>query len=166
MADPEREVFVMVGDGSYLMLHTEIVTAIQEDQKLIIVLVDNSGFQCIRGLQMSSGSPSFGNELRYREERSDTLTGAFIPVDFVKNAESLGARAIAAGSPEEFRAALNEAKAESRTTLVYVRVDTEARVPNYEGWWDVPIAEVSEEKSVQEARALYEEDVKKQRLFV
>jgi 3D-(3,5/4)-trihydroxycyclohexane-1,2-dione acylhydrolase (decyclizing) len=166
MADPEREVFVMVGDGSYLMLHTEIVTAIQEDQKLIIVLVDNSGFQCIRGLQMSSGSPSFGNELRYRDERSDTLTGAFIPVDFVKNAESLGARAIAAGSPEEFRAALNEAKAESRTTLVYVRVDTEARVPNYEGWWDVPIAEVSEEKSVQEARALYEEDVKKQRLFV
>jgi 3D-(3,5/4)-trihydroxycyclohexane-1,2-dione acylhydrolase (decyclizing) len=166
MADPEREVFVMVGDGSYLMLHTEIVTAIQEDQKLIIVLVDNSGFQCIRGLQMSSGSPSFGNELRYRDERSDTLTGAFIPVDFVKNAESLGARAIAAGSPEEFRAALSEAKAESRTTLVYVRVDTEARVPNYEGWWDVPIAEVSEEKSVQEARALYEEDVKKQRLFV
>jgi 3D-(3,5/4)-trihydroxycyclohexane-1,2-dione acylhydrolase (decyclizing) len=166
MADPEREVFVMVGDGSYLMLHTEIVTAIQEDQKLIIVLVDNSGFQCIRGLQMSSGSPSFGNELRYRDERSDTLTGAFIPVDFVKNAESLGARAVAAGTPEEFRAALAEAQAESRTTLVYVRVDTEARVPNYEGWWDVPIAEVSEEKSVQEARALYEDDVKKQRLFV
>jgi 3D-(3,5/4)-trihydroxycyclohexane-1,2-dione acylhydrolase (decyclizing) len=166
MADPEREVYVMVGDGSYLMLHTEIVTAIQEDQKLIIVLVDNSGFQCIRGLQMSSGSPSFGNELRYRDERSDTLTGSFIPVDFVKNAESLGARAIAAGTPEEFRAGLAEAQAESRTTLVYVRVDTEARVPNYEGWWDVPIAEVSEEKSVQQARALYEEDVKKQRLFV
>lgn len=165
MAAPEREVFVMVGDGSYLMLHTEIVTAMQENQKLIIVLVDNSGFQCIRGLQMSSGSPSFGNELRYREDTTDTLTGGFIPVDFVKNAESLGARTIAASTPEAFRAALEEAKAETRTTLVYVRVDTEARVPNYEGWWDVPIAEVSNEASVQRARAQYEADIKSQRWF-
>jgi 3D-(3,5/4)-trihydroxycyclohexane-1,2-dione acylhydrolase (decyclizing) len=166
MAVPDREVYVMVGDGSYLMLHTEIVTAIQEGQKLIIVLVDNSGFQCIRGLQMNSGSPSFGNELRFREDTTNALTGAFVPVDFVQNAESLGARAIAATTPDEFRSALEEAKAESRTTLIYVRVDTEARVPNYEGWWDVPIAEVSEEESVRETRAQYEEDIQKQRLFV
>lgn len=165
MAEPDREVFVMVGDGSYLMLHTEIVTSIQEAQKLIIVLVDNSGFQCIRGLQMSSGSPSFGNELRYRDESTDTLTGSFIPVDFVKNAESLGARAIATDSPEAFRNALEEAKAETRTTLLYVRVDTEAQVPSYEGWWEVPIAEVSSEPSVQDARAQYEQDIQKQRLF-
>ncbi|HEV2073036.1 MAG TPA: thiamine pyrophosphate-dependent enzyme [Thermomicrobiales bacterium] len=166
MAMPDREVFIMVGDGSYLMLHTEIVTAVQEGQKLIIVLVDNSGFQCIRGLQMNSGSPSFGNELRFREDTTNALTGAFVPVDFAKNAESLGARAIAATTPDEFRSALEEAKAESRTTLIYVRVDTEGRVPNYEGWWDVPIAEVSDEESVREARAQYEEDIQKQRLFV
>ncbi|MCA9832807.1 MAG: 3D-(3,5/4)-trihydroxycyclohexane-1,2-dione acylhydrolase (decyclizing) [Thermomicrobiales bacterium] len=165
MAAPEREVFVMVGDGSYLMLHTEIVTAVQEGIKLIIVLVDNGGFQCIRGLQMASGSPSFGNELRFRDEATDTLTGPYVPVDFVKNAESLGARAIAANGPDEFRQALEEAKAETRTTMVYVQVNPDERVPNYEGWWDVPIAEVSEEASVNAKRAQYEDDIRKQRWF-
>lgn len=165
MAAPDREVFVMVGDGSYLMLHTEIVTAVQEGQKLIIVLVDNGGYQCIRGLQMASGSPSFGNELRFRDDATGVLSGGYVPVDFVKNAESLGARAIAANGAEEFRQALAEAKAEPRTTLVYVHVNPEARVPNYEGWWDVPIAEVSEEESVNTTRAQYEDDIRKQRWF-
>jgi len=165
MAAPDREVFVFVGDGSYLMLHTEIVTMIQEEIKVIIVLVDNGGFQSIHGLQMASGSPSFGNELRFREDITDTLTGPYVPVDFVQNAESLGARAIAASTPDELRDALEAAKAETRTTLVYVRVDPAVRVPNYEGWWDVPIAEVSEEKSVNEARARYEKDLQKQRWF-
>lgn len=166
MAAPDREVFVMIGDGSYLMLHTEIVTAIQEGEKFIIVLVDNGGFQSIHGLQMASGSPSFGNELRFREETTNALTGPFVPIDFVKNAESLGARAIAARTADEFRVAIEEAKVESRTTLIYVPVDAEARVPNYEGWWEVPIAEVSEEESVRNARSQYEEDVQKQRLLV
>jgi 3D-(3,5/4)-trihydroxycyclohexane-1,2-dione acylhydrolase (decyclizing) len=165
MAAPDSEVFVMVGDGSYLMLHTEIVTAIQEGQKLIIVLVDNGGFQCIRGLQMSSGSPSFGNELRFRDAATGTLSGGYVPVDFVKNAESLGARAIAADGPQQLRSALEEAKAESRTTLVYVQVDPDSHVPNFEGWWDVPIAEVSQEDAVNSTRAEYEEDIRKQRWF-
>lgn len=165
MADPDREVFIMVGDGSYLMMHTEIVTAIQEGQKLIIVLVDNGGFQSIHGLQMGSGTPSFGLELRFRDESTGTLSGDYIPIDFAMNAGSLGARAISASTPDEFRAALEEAKGETRTTLVCVRVDPEARVPNYEGWWDVPIAEVSSEESVMEARAIYEADLKYQRLF-
>lgn len=166
MACPDREVFVMVGDGSYLMMHTEIVTAIQEGQKMIVVLVDNGGFQSIHGLQMGSGSPSFGNELRFRDESTGTLSGPYVPVDFAKNAESLGARAIRVSTPDELSAALEAAKLESRTTLVYVRVDPEARVPNYEGWWDVPIAEVSSEESVQQARAQYEKDLKRQRIFV
>ncbi len=165
MAAPDSEVFVMVGDGSYLMLHTEIVTAVQEGQKLIIVLVDNGGFQCIRGLQMASGSPSFGNELRFRDAATGTLSGGYVPVDFVKNAESLGARAIAADGPEELRAALKEAKAETRTTLVYVHVDPDSRVPNYEGWWDVPIAEISHDDEVNSTRAQYADDVRKQRWF-
>lgn len=166
MACPDREVFVMVGDGSYLMMHTEIVTAIQESQKMIVVLVDNGGFQSIHGLQIGSGSPSFGNELRFRDDSTGTLSGPYVPVDFAKNAESLGARAIRVSTPDELSAALEAAKLESRTTLVYVRVDPEARVPNYEGWWDVPIAEVSSEESVQQARAQYEKDLKRQRIFV
>jgi 3D-(3,5/4)-trihydroxycyclohexane-1,2-dione acylhydrolase (decyclizing) len=165
MADPEREVFVFIGDGSYLMLHTEIVTAIQEGIKIIIVLVDNGGFQSIHGLQMGSGSPSFGNELRFRDDGAMALTGEIVPVDFVANAESLGARGIRATNAEDFRAALDEAKAETRTTLVYIRVDENARVPNFEGWWDVPIAEVSGEQSVRKARAQYEEDLEKQRII-
>lgn len=165
MASPEHEAFIMVGDGSYLMMHTEIVTAVQEGLKLIIVLVDNGGYQCIRGLQMSSGSPSFGNELRFRDESTGILSGDYVPVDFARNAESLGARAITADGPDGLRNALEEAKAETRTTMVYVRVDPDERVPNYEGWWDVPIAEVSEEESVNQTRAQYEEDLRKQRWF-
>src|SRR5207253_3012626 len=91
MADPSRQVYVLVGDGSYLMLSSEIVTSIQEGYKLTIVLLDNGGFQCIRGLQMSTGSPSFGNEMRYRDGESGRLEGPFVPVDFAMNAESLGA---------------------------------------------------------------------------
>lgn len=165
MAAPDREVFVFIGDGSYLMLNTEIVTAVQEGVKIIIVLVDNGGFQSIHGLQMGSGSPSFGNELRFRDDSGQALAGPTVPVDFVANAESMGARGIRASNVEEFRAAIEEAKTETRPTLVYVRVDEDARVPNYEGWWDVPIAEVSEEASVLEARRTYEHDLEKQRIF-
>jgi len=163
LADPSREVFVMIGDGSYLMLHTEIVTAIQEGIKLVIVVVDNHGFQSIHGLQMSSGSPSFGNELRYRSE-GGVLDGPPVPVDFAANAESLGAKAIRARGADELREALAAAKRESRVTVVCVEIDPEPRVGNYDGWWDVPIAEVSGEASVNEARAEYEEAVKKQRV--
>jgi 3D-(3,5/4)-trihydroxycyclohexane-1,2-dione acylhydrolase (decyclizing) len=164
MADPSREVFVMVGDGSYLMLHTEVVTAIQEGIKLTIVVVDNHGFQSIHGLQMGSGSPSFGNELRFRDGEGGVLSGDYVPVDFVKNAESLGARGIRATTVEELRAALAEAKAETRTTVVCVPANPEVRVPNYEGWWDVPIAEVSGEASVRAAREEYEAAVEAQRV--
>jgi 3D-(3,5/4)-trihydroxycyclohexane-1,2-dione acylhydrolase (decyclizing) len=165
MAAPDRDVFVMVGDGSFLMMHTEIVTAIQEGQKLIIVLIDNGGFQSIHGLQLSSGTPSFGNELRFRNPDSGKLDGSLVPVDFVRTAESLGATSIQASNAEELRNALDQARREPRTTLVYVRVDPEPRVPNFEGWWDVPIAEVSGEASVNEAREQYEDDIQRQRVF-
>ncbi|HEV2127586.1 MAG TPA: 3D-(3,5/4)-trihydroxycyclohexane-1,2-dione acylhydrolase (decyclizing) [Thermomicrobiales bacterium] len=163
LADPGREVFVMIGDGSYLMLHTEIVTAVQEGVKFVVVVVDNHGFQSIHGLQMGSGTPSFGNELRYRSE-GGVLDGPPVPVDFATNAESLGARAIRATTADELREALVEAKTESRVTVVTVEVDPEPRVPNYEGWWDVPIAEVSDEPSVNDARAEYDEAIKQQRV--
>ncbi|MEJ7839328.1 MAG: 3D-(3,5/4)-trihydroxycyclohexane-1,2-dione acylhydrolase (decyclizing), partial [Thermomicrobiales bacterium] len=163
MADPDREIYVMVGDGSYLMLHTEIVTSIQEGLKLTIILVDNGGFQCIRGLQMESGSPSFGNELRYRNVASDRLDGEFVPVDFVRNAESLGAVAISTDTIAKFLQALEHAKSLDRTVLIYIRADSETRVPGFGGWWDVPIAEVSSETGVNEAKRAYDETRQHQR---
>jgi 3D-(3,5/4)-trihydroxycyclohexane-1,2-dione acylhydrolase (decyclizing) len=165
MADPDREVYVMVGDGSYLMMHTEIVTSLQEGYKLTIVVVDNSGFQCIRGLQMGAGSPAFGNELRYRDERTGRLDGAYIPIDFAKNAESLGAKAYVASTESELRQALAVAARETRTTIIHVPVDVDTRVPGYESWWDVPVAEVSEESGVQEALSSYRTAREKQRFY-
>ncbi len=165
MADPEREVYVMVGDGSYLMLHTEIVTSIQEGYKLTVILVDNRGFQCIRGLQMSVGSPAFGNELRFRDHHSGRLDGPPVPVDFVKNAESLGATAYYAADEAELREALKRAKEESRTTLIHVPVDPNARVPSYESWWDVPVAEVSTQPGIHDALARYREAKTYQRFY-
>ncbi len=165
MADPTREVYVMVGDGSYLMLHTEIVTSLQEGYKLTIVLVDNSGFQCIRQLQMSTGSPSFGNELRYRDSSDGRLDGPYIPIDFVKNAESLGAVAFHARNLEELRQALAAAARETKTVLIHVPVEVDATVPGYEGWWDVPVAEVSAQAGVQAARKHYEEARERQRFY-
>lgn len=165
MAAPEREVFVMIGDGSYLMMNTEIVTTIQEGYKLIIVLVDNGGFQSIHGLQTSSGSPSFGNELRFRDESTGRLAGEYMPIDYAANAASMGALAFKADDEASLREALQKAKEADRTVLIHVTVDPEARVPGYDSWWDVPIAEVSGQESVQQALAGYREAKKRQRYY-
>ncbi len=165
MANPSREVFVMVGDGSYLMMHTEIVTSLQEDKKLIVVVVDNSGFQCIRGLQESTGSPSFGNELRYRSEKTGRLDGDYIPIDFAQNGESYGAIAYTATNADELREALASARKNEKTSLIHVYVDKRVDVPGFESWWDVPVAEVSGQEGVQQALATYEENLDRQRFF-
>lgn len=165
MADPEREVYVMVGDGSFLMMHTELVTSIAEGMKINLVVVDNSGFQCIRGLQMSCGSPSFGNELRYRNAATNRLDGDLIPIDFAANGASLGAAAFSASTPQELATALERARLETRSTVIHVRVDKDIRVPGYDSWWDVPIAEVSDQPGVQEALATYDEARERQRFL-
>jgi 3D-(3,5/4)-trihydroxycyclohexane-1,2-dione acylhydrolase (decyclizing) len=165
MAAPEREVYVMVGDGSYLMMHTEIVTAVQEGLKLTIVLLDNGGFGCIRGLQTGAGSPAFGNDLRYRDPATGRLSGPTVPVDFVKNAESLGAVAWHAPDRAALEQALAAAKQEARTVLILVPIDPDVRVPTFESWWDVPIAEESAQEGVREALAAYREARTKQRFF-
>jgi 3D-(3,5/4)-trihydroxycyclohexane-1,2-dione acylhydrolase (decyclizing) len=166
MAAPDREVFVMVGDGSYLMLHTEIVTSIQEGRKIVIVLLDNGGFGCIRDLQMANGTPSFGTELRFRNGATGQATGANVPVDFARNAESLGALAIHVRNERELRQALEQAKRADRTTLISIAVPIDVQVPGFESWWDVPVAEVTDQSSVEAARDAYEEKRKKQRVFV
>ena len=165
MADPSREVYVLVGDGSYLMLHTEIVTSILEGYKLIIVVVDNGGFQCIRSLQTSCGSSAFGNELRYRSQATGRLDGEFVVLDFAKNAESLGAKAYRATTEAGLREALQRAKRESRTTVIHTVVDREARVPGYESWWDVPVAEVAGREAVRSAQETYRTARKRQRFY-
>jgi len=165
MADPSREVFVWVGDGTYLMMPTEIVTAVQEHVKLVIVLVNNHGFGSIGGLSKSLGSGGFGTYFRYRTE-SGQLDGEQLPIDFAANARSLGAVAIQANGLVEFKQALQEARKQDRVTVVVVEADREVSVPGYESWWDVAAAEVSESDSVRNARAAYEEAVKKEKYYL
>jgi 3D-(3,5/4)-trihydroxycyclohexane-1,2-dione acylhydrolase (decyclizing) len=166
MADPSRDVYVMVGDGSYLMMAQEIVTSVQEDVKLVIVLLDSQGFASIGGLSRSVGSGGFGTNYRYRNTRTGSLDGETLPVDLAANAQSLGAivhRATDRGSLER---ALEAARAGDRTTVIYVPVDPMRSVPNYECWWDVAVAEVSEQDSVREARKRWEEGKKRERYFL
>ena len=165
LADPSREVFVWVGDGTYLMMPTEIVTAVQEHVKLIIVLVDNHGFGSIGGLSESLGSGGFGTRFRYRTD-SGQLDGEPLPIDYAANARSLGAVAIKANGLAEFKQALQEARKQDCVTVVVVEADREVRVPGYDSWWDVAAAEVSESDSVRQARAEYEEAVKKERYYL
>jgi 3D-(3,5/4)-trihydroxycyclohexane-1,2-dione acylhydrolase (decyclizing) len=163
MAAPDREVYVMVGDGSYLMMAQEIVTSLQERYKLTIVVLDNHGFSSIGGLSRACGNRGMGTEYRYR--RSGKLEGDPIPVDYVANARSLGAEAVRATTREEFKNALLAASKSQRTSVVVIETAYDQRVPGYESWWDVPIAEVSEIESVRAARSRYEEAVRKERLF-
>ena len=166
LADPSREVFVMVGDGSYLMMSSEIVTAIQEDVKLTIVLLDNHGFSSIGGLSESVGSGGFGTAYRARNPETGALDGAMLSVDFVANAASLGARAVRAVTVDDLRSALEAARHSERTNVIVVEVDGSVRVPGYESWWDVPVAEVSEMDPVRRARTAYEAAVKRERHYL
>lgn len=166
MADPSRDVYVMVGDGSYLMMSQEIVTSIAEGVKLTIVIHDNHGFSSIGGLSQAVGSGGFGTDYKYRQADTGQLDGEYLPVDLAANAASLGAHAIRATTLEELQSALEEARRQDHTTAIVVEVDKEARVPGYESWWDVPIAEVSEIEAVRRARAEYEKRVKNERYFL
>ena len=165
MADLSREVYVMVGDASWLMMSSEVVTSIQEGVKLTIILVDNHGFGSIGALSESVGSEGFGTEARYRDENG-LLLGGYLPVDFAANASSLGAIVIEAGSIEQFKEALRQAKRNDVTTVIKVETDRYARVPSYESWWEVPVAEVSTQDPVVEAREAYDRARSKQRVHL
>lgn len=153
----------MVGDGSFLMMNSEIATSIQEGSKLNIVVLDNYGFSSIGGLSQSVGSGGFGTNYRQRDAGSGKLDGERLCVDFVALAAGLGAHAVRARTREELTAAVEAMREHPRTSVVVIEVDKEERVPGYESWWDVPVAEVSTIAGVQEARARYEEAVKKER---
>jgi len=168
LAAPEREVYALVGDGSYLMLSEAIVTSLQERAKLVVVLVDNHGFASIGGLSRSLGTDGFGTQFRESKPGSRGLDSErdpapYLPVDLAANAESLGAHVIRATSVSELRTALAAAKKIDRTVVIHIAVDRYVAVPSYESWWEVPVAETSELASVREARKSYEKAKQKQR---
>jgi 3D-(3,5/4)-trihydroxycyclohexane-1,2-dione acylhydrolase (decyclizing) len=163
IADPSREVYVFVGDGTYLMMPSEILTSIQEGVKLILVVVDNHGFASIGGLSQSLGGAGFGTHFRLRNPDTGQLDGEYLPVDYAANARSLGAQAVTVTNLADFKQALQEARKADRTSVVVVKTDREVRVPGYASWWDVAVAETSTMDSVKEARKQYEEAQKKER---
>jgi 3D-(3,5/4)-trihydroxycyclohexane-1,2-dione acylhydrolase (decyclizing) len=169
MAAPDREVFVMVGDGSYLMMAQELVTAVQEGIKLVVVLVQNHGYASIGALSESLGSQRFGTRYRYRSGAAETggrLDGDVLPTDLATNAESLGADVLRVGTVEELRAALVKARASDRTTVVHVETDPLVPAPDSASWWDVPVAEVSALDSTQAARATYDQAKRDQHTYL
>lgn len=166
MADPTREVYVICGDGGYLMNNHEIVTSIQEGVKFTILLLNNNGYASIGGLSESIGSERFGTMYNYRDENSGLLSGDSLPVDLAKNAESLGAIVIKATDRNSLEEALEQSKINTRTTVIYIETSLYRTVKGYNAWWEVPIAEVSESASVQKAYDTYVENKKTQRIFL
>jgi 3D-(3,5/4)-trihydroxycyclohexane-1,2-dione acylhydrolase (decyclizing) len=166
LAAPRPQVFVLVGDGSYLMLSGEIATAIQEGAKLIIVVLVNHAFQSIDNLSRAGGGRNTFNTFRRRDPATGMYTGEVLPLDFASNARSLGADAIVAADPGALAAALETARRSARTTVVVTEIDPSVSVPSYDSWWDVPIAEVSTSDAVTQARAAYVEAVARERRFV
>jgi len=162
MACPDREIYVLVGDGNYLMNNHEIITAVQEGVKITIVLLNNNGFKSIGSLSESVGSQRFGTEYRFRSEETGQLDGGTLPVNFALNAQSLGARVIEAKSIASLNHALTEAKTSDRTTVIVIETDIRKGIDGY-AWWEVPIAEVSEMDSVKKAHEAYLVNKKLQR---
>ncbi len=167
MAEPGRRVHVMVGDGSYLMLANELLTARQEGIGMTVVLLDNHGYRCIRNLSGACGADNPFNDFRARDPGSGTFTGEVLPIDFAANAASLGATVFEAGTPAELETALLEArKVTDRPAVIVVETNPEPGVPAYDSWWDVPVAEVSGSARVRAARQEYEANLKRERTFV
>jgi len=165
LAAPEREVYVMVGDGSYLMMNSEIATMTQEGIKVIIVVLDNHGFASIGGLSKSVGSDGFGTKYR-RRTASGHLDGEVLPIDYTANAASLGAEVFTPASISEFRTVLAHTRELDHTSVIVIRTDREVKVPGYESWWDVAVAEVSTMPEVQAARKDYEAHLKDEKYFL
>jgi 3D-(3,5/4)-trihydroxycyclohexane-1,2-dione acylhydrolase (decyclizing) len=166
MAAPEREIYVMVGDGSYLMMNTEIVTAVQEGIKITIILLNNHGFASIGGLSKAVGSDGFGTKYRQRTETGQ-LDGEVLAVDYAKNAEALGAVVIRANNRDELASALAQStEIQGRPVCIVVETDRRQRVEGYDSWWDVAVAEVSDNPEVEAARQAYLEAKRKERHFL
>ncbi len=162
---PDRDVFVMVGDGSYLMMSSELVTAVQENLKVVVVLVQNHGFASIGALSESLGSQRFGTAYRYRGA-DGRLDGDVLPVDLAANARSLGLEVIEAESRADLEKAIGTAKAATGPVVIHVRTDPKVYAPDSESWWDVPVSETSTLESTRSAYATYAEEKAAQRPYL
>jgi 3D-(3,5/4)-trihydroxycyclohexane-1,2-dione acylhydrolase (decyclizing) len=165
IACPDREVVTVIGDGAYTMLHTELLTAVQEGKKIIVVVLDNAGFHCIDNLQHSQGIGHFGNEWKARDEKSGRLEGASVRVDYAKNAESWGALGLRARTPEELREAVKEALASPGPAVIDVKVSPKSMTNGYESWWRVGTAQVSTNPGVAAAAKEMAAEAAKARQF-
>ena len=151
LAEPSKEVYAMVGDGSYQMLHSELVTSIKEKKKINVLLFDNSGFGCINNLQMGNGMGSFGTEFRYRNQETRKLDGAIMKIDFAASAAGYGVKTYHVTSLEQLQEAIIDAKKQTVSTLIDIKVLPKTMTNGYESWWHVGVAEVSKNQSVQVA---------------
>ncbi|YCA45285.1 3D-(3,5/4)-trihydroxycyclohexane-1,2-dione acylhydrolase (decyclizing) [Bacillus sp. JZ8] len=151
LAEPEKEVYVMTGDGSYLMLHSELVTSIQERKKINIVLIDNAAFGCINNLQMNNGMGSFGTEFRYRNEETGKMDGDLIKIDFAKSAEGYGVKTYQVTTMEQLKEALEDSKKQEVSTLLDIKVLPKTMTRDFESWWNIGVAETSKKQSIQDA---------------
>ena len=164
IADPSREIYVMVGDASYLMMSQEIITSVQEGHKLTIVLINNHGYASIGGLSESLGTEGFGTKYLYRNKKTGQLDGAVLPVDLAANAASMGATVIKAKDIKSFRTAIEDAKKIKKTTVIYIETDRAHGVPGY-AWWEVPVAQVSSSKKVKDAFGKLSRNKQKQKYY-
>ncbi|TBX46464.1 3D-(3,5/4)-trihydroxycyclohexane-1,2-dione acylhydrolase (decyclizing) [Bacillus toyonensis] len=151
LAEPSKEVYAMVGDGSYQMLHSELVTSLQENKKINVLLFDNSGFGCINNLQMGNGMGSFGTEFRYRNQKTRKLNGAIMKIDFAASAAGYGVKTYRVTSIEQLQEALKDAKKQTVSTLIDIKVLPKTMTNGYDSWWHVGVAEVSNNQCVQAA---------------
>jgi len=165
MAAPDQEVYAFVGDGSYLMLHSELITSIQEQKKINVLLFDNAGFGCINNLQMGNGIRSFGTEFRMRDLKTNQLTGSIMHIDYAQSAAGYGVKTYTARTMEQLGAALEDAKKQTVSTLIDIKVLPKTMTDGYGAWWHVGVAEVSKNDSIQSAFAEKEEQLKKARQY-
>lgn len=159
------EVYVLVGDGSFVMLHSELLTSIQEHKKMTILLFNNHGFQCIRNLQESHGSQGFGNEFRYREDKTNKLSGDYLPVDFCKYAEGLGAKTFFVESYEQLAGAMDAARNVKCSSVIVLPILPKTMSNGYQTWWRVAVAEISNSEQVAKAHQVMREQLKQVREY-
>ncbi len=164
LAEPEKEVYAMCGDGSYLMLHSELVTSVQEHKKINVLLFDNSGFGCINNLEMSNGIGNLATEFRFRDENGELL-GDLVPIDFAKAASGYGVKTYTAKTPEELEAALLDSQKQTVSTLIDIKVLPKSMTDGYGAWWNVGVASTSQNEAVRAAYENKQENLKKARKY-
>lgn len=165
LAATDKEVYALVGDGAYMMLHSELVTSIQERKKINVVLFDNMSFGCINNLQMGNGMGSFGTEFRFRNEETGKLDGGLVPIDFAMSAAAYGCKTYAVKTVEELKAAIEDSKKQSVSTLIDIKILPKTMTHDYESWWRVGLAEVSDKESIKDAYKELKENIAKAREY-